>query len=65
MGADTISCALYRHLLRYCPRLLIGKHLAGGLEKYLPPTFDERISLCVNLNNFGLKFFLCSKETVP
>jgi hypothetical protein len=65
MGTNTIPCALKGYLLRYCPRLLIRKHLAGGLEEYLPPTLDERISFCVNLNNFRLKFLFCSKEAVP
>lgn len=61
----TIPCTLQGYLFYYCSRLLVGNHLAGGLEEHLSPTLHKSISLCVDLDNFRLKFLLCSEEAVP
>ena len=62
---NTIPRTLQRYLFHNSPRLFICNHLAGGLEEYLPPSFDERIGLGMHLDDLRLEFLLCSKEAVP
>ena len=62
---NTIPCAVQGYLIYDRPRLLVGKHLTRRLEKYVPPSLDERISLGVNLDDFCLELLLGGKEAVP